>query len=172
MRWTIHELGVLQLQDAWTCRRFEQVFHMEQISSDCYKSFQFYLSRKENSKEQSTVDNWRHSIIKKLSPKIVSGHFSTRQFIPYKMELNLIPRAKYGAEIRCWMRTDNSNSVVDCSLHLRNWIWENVRSSCTPRTKLFVCTWNMHIRYVFTSPQNQQKPSCNNVTIWLALAKR
>ena len=27
------------------------------------------------------------------------------------------------------------------------------------RTKLFVCAWNMLIRYVFISTQNQQKPS-------------
>ena len=64
------------------------------------------------------------------------------------------------------MRTEYSDPVVDCIMHQHNWILENVRSSCPPRRKLFVCTWNTPIRYVFISPQNQEKPSYNTVTIF------
>ena len=34
------------------------------------------------------------------------------------------------------MRKDYSDPVVDCSMHQHNWIWKNVPSSCTPRTKI------------------------------------
>ena len=37
--------------------------------------------------------------------------------------------------------------------------------------KIFVRTQNMPIKHVFTSTQNQQKPSFNNVSLWLAFAK-